>query len=190
MKSRIFIFFIFLLICACVFGGFKFVIKSKKPSYTSDEKNSSLNKTSITFPQNTIGTQYGPESKYTVKSGDSIALIASKYGVSSENIIKINKLANPDALTENTELTLPQYDDSIKKNIVKYQNGTRNITNSSMENEAKSFYEIFFTEPIIQTTIIYSNSDKACVEIKITNTKKYIYLAKYNNDWQAYAMEI
>jgi murein DD-endopeptidase MepM/ murein hydrolase activator NlpD len=45
---------------------------------------------------------------YTVKSGDTIAEIASRYGISSAQLIQTNQLNNPDLLLVNQQLTIPK----------------------------------------------------------------------------------
>ena len=45
---------------------------------------------------------------YTVESGDNLASIAEKLGVTMEAIIKVNKLENPDRLSVGQELLIPE----------------------------------------------------------------------------------
>jgi LysM repeat protein len=44
---------------------------------------------------------------YTVKSGDSLGVIAQRYGISLEQLIKANDLANPNILEVGQVLTVP-----------------------------------------------------------------------------------
>ncbi len=50
--------------------------------------------------------------EYTVKSGDTLGLIAQRFGISLETLIAANKLANPDLLKVGEVITIPVPDPS------------------------------------------------------------------------------
>lgn len=45
---------------------------------------------------------------YTVQKGDTIEKIAKKYGISQEEIIKVNNIKNPKSLRENQKINIPE----------------------------------------------------------------------------------
>ena len=45
--------------------------------------------------------------KYVVEAGDTLGVIAEKFGVTIQQLIETNKLANPDFLTVGQELIIP-----------------------------------------------------------------------------------
>jgi LysM repeat protein len=61
--------------------------------------------TSVT--EATTTTTVGEPSHYTVRSGDSLLVIARRFGVSTESIVKANALANADRLTVGQTLLIP-----------------------------------------------------------------------------------
>ncbi len=48
---------------------------------------------------------------YTVKAGDSLSRIAQRFNVSTRDIIKMNKISNPNKIAIGAKLTLPGYVD-------------------------------------------------------------------------------
>ncbi len=52
-----------------------------------------------------------PTKVYTVKNGDSLSFIAQRFNVSVRDIVKMNKISNPNKVTVGTKLTLPGYVD-------------------------------------------------------------------------------
>ncbi len=53
------------------------------------------------------GTEYEKEPSYTVKSGDSLSKIASMYGVTANEICRLNSIPNPNRLMVGQVLDLP-----------------------------------------------------------------------------------
>jgi LysM repeat protein len=51
--------------------------------------------------------QAGAPAKYVVQSGDTLSGIAAQYGLSSVDLVKANRLDNPDALSVGQELIIP-----------------------------------------------------------------------------------
>ncbi len=47
--------------------------------------------------------------KYTVKAGDSLSMIAKRFNVSKADIMKLNKITNPDKIRVGQKLMLPGY---------------------------------------------------------------------------------
>jgi LysM repeat protein len=60
-----------------------------------------------------------PKKVYTVKSGDSLSLIGQRFNVSTRDIIKMNKISNPNKVVVGTKLTLPGYVDLNAKEPVR-----------------------------------------------------------------------
>jgi LysM repeat protein len=56
---------------------------------------------------------------YTVKAGDSLSRIAQRFNVSTRDIIKMNKISNPNKIVVGTKLTLPGYVDLNAKEPVR-----------------------------------------------------------------------
>ncbi len=52
-----------------------------------------------------------PTKVYTVQSGDSLSYIAKRFNVSTRDIMKLNKISNPNKITVGKKLTLPGYVD-------------------------------------------------------------------------------
>lgn len=52
-----------------------------------------------------------PTKVYTVQSGDSLSYIAKRFNVSTRDIVKMNKISNPNKIVVGTKLTLPGYVD-------------------------------------------------------------------------------
>ena len=59
-----------------------------------------------------VPTMRAEAQTYTVKSGDTLGQIAQRYGISLENLIAANQLANPNFLQVGDELTIPVADPS------------------------------------------------------------------------------
>lgn len=72
-----------------------------------------------TPPLETIaGTGYtGPTTTHVVERGQELGLIAKQYGVSIEDIVKANDIANPDLLFIGQELVIPSAGEYIPENI-------------------------------------------------------------------------
>ncbi len=188
MKTKVLLILTFIIISCLIFLIENEIFKHQPPSITSDEKKQNVN--TVIFPQFIESTQYEPEITHKVQYGDSIVSIAKKYSVSFETIISINKLSNPDQLPENITLVIPQYDETIKKIILKYKYGNRTQTNSVIDDEIDRFLDVHTNYKILEKSIIYNKNQFACVEIKYENMKKKSYLYKYDNDWQVVGMEI
>jgi peptidoglycan endopeptidase LytF len=60
-----------------------------------------------------------PKKVYTVKAGDSLSLIAQRFNVSTRDIIKMNKISNPNKVVVGAKLTLPGYVDLNAKEPVR-----------------------------------------------------------------------
>ncbi len=60
-----------------------------------------------------------PTKVYTVKAGDSLSYIAQRFNVSTRDIIKMNKISNPNKIVIGTKLTLPGYVDLNAKEPVR-----------------------------------------------------------------------
>lgn len=60
-----------------------------------------------------------PTKVYTVKSGDSLSIIAQRFNVSTRDIIKMNKISNPNKIVVGAKLTLPGYVDLNAKEPVR-----------------------------------------------------------------------
>ncbi len=48
-----------------------------------------------------------PTARYTVKSGDTLSEIASRFGTSTERLIQINRISNPNLVVAGTQLAIP-----------------------------------------------------------------------------------
>jgi len=58
------------------------------------------------------------QSIYLIKKGDTLLKIAKKYNLTTESILKINKIDNPDNLFPGTKLNLPYLKTSYKSNQI------------------------------------------------------------------------
>ena len=189
IKIKFFYYILFVLIAGGTFYLCYVVLKTNEAPITESDKSSSVNE-SIVFPTHTTGQNYAPEINYSIKQGDSIALIAQNYQISSENILAVNQLSNPDILTAGTTLLIPEQDNAIQKTVLKYSIGLRDVKQTSIEKEVTSFIENFKTLSITQSTIIYNSNNLAAVENTTDKGKKKVYLFNYNGDWQAFAGEL
>lgn len=73
----------------------------------ANKPTSKLSSTATSIPVKTIATPKSSVVTYQVKSGDTLALIARKYGTSVSEIIRVNKLTNPYQLRANQTLNIP-----------------------------------------------------------------------------------
>jgi len=65
----------------------------------------------IWFPFRSVFAQSSVELPvYIVQSGDTINTIASRFGISAQDLIAVNQIANPDLLTIGTPLKIPGYE--------------------------------------------------------------------------------
>jgi LasA protease len=55
----------------------------------------------------TLPTQRSDEEHYTVQRGDTLGIIAQRYGVDIDTIVSINQIANPDVVEVGTDLRIP-----------------------------------------------------------------------------------
>ena len=95
---------------------------------------------------------------YVVKWGDTLASIASKYGTTVSNLVKLNNIANPNKIIERFKLRKPkiiEFDENYR--------ATKELTNLSIQYLKKSFnneYNEIYKNSIISESNIQGDKAK------------------------------
>lgn len=89
-------------------GMFVFSLAAVVSSFIGGDENSVTTTTSTSSTSSTSTTSTtAPPSEYTVMPGESLFSIAQKFNLSMQEIIDINRLAEPDKLNAGDVLKLP-----------------------------------------------------------------------------------
>ena len=133
---------------------------------------------------NTIQQDKTVENLYTVRAGDTIVEIARKHGISSKQIIKANRLANPNLIKVNRQLIIPaqEFTKSFARSIA-FKNRKYSLNNNFIRPESKKQTSLNFSKspkrnrPSSPSRII-TNVQKS----KVISTRQDPYISRLRQD--------
>ncbi len=155
-----------------------------QPNFSSNLQQGSFNIPQL--PSLAVNTLHQEKAKnlYTVRAGDTIVGIARKHGVSSRQIIKANRIANPNLIKVNRQLIIPsqEFTKGFARSVA-FKNRKYSLNNSFIRPESEKRTLLNFSKnPKSNSVTSLAKTTSNVQNETIASKRKDPYISKLRQD--------